>query len=96
MYLSNNNNQKIKMKTSDFDDSFEKDYIFIKKIITICFDKTLFLSHSECDMIFDFLYPCRNISKKINLLQLVKMEEIKIILKKNKVIIPKCYYYNYF
>ena len=71
--------------------SFEKDYLYIKKIITKCFEKSYRLSHSECDMIFNFLYPDEVSSS----LQLEKMEEIKQLLEKYHTIIPKCYHYNF-
>ncbi len=89
------------IKTSiNINKSFEKDYRYIKKIITKCFEKSCRLSHSECDMIFNFLYPCdfvrvcnTNVSPS---LQLVEIDEIKYLLKKYHTIIPECYYYNYF
>ena len=88
------------MITNTNNNSFEKDYLYIKKVITICFEKSYRLSHSECDMIFNFLYPCGwecvSNTNVLSLQQLEKMEEIKQLLKENKSIIPKCYNYNYF
>ena len=84
------------MITNTNNNSFEKDYLYIKKIITKCFEKSYRLSHSECDMIFNFLYPCGiGDYYKTSPLQLEKMEEIKQLLKKYHTIIPKCYHYNF-
>jgi hypothetical protein len=71
--------------------SFEKDYLYIKNVITICSEKSYRLSHSECDMIFNFLYPVEVSSS----LHLEKIEEIKQLLEKYHTIIPECYHYNF-
>ncbi len=80
---------------------FENDYLYIKKIIHICYENNYLLSHQECDMIFNYLYPCGVgiyylESESQTSQHLEKMEEIKQLLKKYHTIIPKCYYYNYF
>ena len=83
-------------RTTITDKSFNNDYIFIKRIITICFKNLYYLSHYECDMIFNFLYPCKiEFYNQLSLSQLGKIEKIKQLLEKYKVVIPECYHYNY-
>ena len=76
--------------------SFENEYKFLHRVITICFENSYYLTHNECDKISKFLYPCENeVDYNFSSSQLEKIEELKQLLEKNKIIIPK-WYRNYF